>query len=60
MRSHRATIVIADSGGEAELIVFPAGEAVAEGTQFRYRGTIWVITGGRRDSGLLVAEPADN
>ena len=57
-RRGRATVVIADSGAEAELLVFPAEEQVDKGAEFHYRGTVWVITGSRRDSGVLFAEPA--
>jgi hypothetical protein len=53
----RSTLVIADSGATVELLVFPSGEPVDCGTRFRYRGTIWEITG-KRDSGILVAEPS--
>ena len=53
----RSTLVIADSGATVELMVFPSGEAVDRGTRFRYRGTIWEITG-KRDSGIMVAEPS--
>jgi len=56
-RNGRVTVVIADSGVSAEVLVFPAGEPVATGAEFDYRGTTWVITGARRDSGVLVAEP---
>ena len=57
VRGGRPTVVIADFGSEAEVLVFPPGEAVERGVQFRYRGTTWIITGTRRDSGLFVAEP---
>jgi len=53
----RSTVVIADSGASVELLVFPADEPVHRGTHFRYRGTLWEITG-KRDSGILVAEPS--
>ena len=56
-RQGRSTVVIADSGADAEVVVFPADEMVATGAEFHYRGTVWVITGARRDSGILVAEP---
>jgi hypothetical protein len=52
----RSTVVIADSGAAVELLVFPPGERVNRGTRFRYQGAVWEITG-RRDSGILVAEP---
>jgi hypothetical protein len=54
----RPTVVIVDSGADAEVLVFPPGERVGKGTRFHYRGTTWVITGRRRDSRVLVAEPA--
>jgi hypothetical protein len=56
-RNRRPTVVIADSGADAEVLVFSPGEAVARGTRFQYRGITWVITGRRRDSRVLVAEP---
>ena len=55
----RSTVVIADSGATVELLVFPPNEPVHRGTQFRYRGTVWEITG-KRDSGILVAEPSQH
>ena len=58
IRDGRETVVIADSGAEAEVLVFPSGQVIGEGFEFRHRGTTWVITGRRRDSGLLVAEPS--
>jgi len=57
-REGRVTVVIADSGASAEVLVFPPDEPVERGAEFSYRGTTWVITGARRDSGILVAEPA--
>ena len=56
-RAGRSTVVIADSGATVELLVFPSGDPIARGTRFRYRGTVWEITG-KRDSGILVAEPS--
>jgi hypothetical protein len=56
-RRGRATVVIADSGADAEVLVFPPEEPVTKGAEFHYRGTTWVVTGSRRDSGVLVAEP---
>ena len=58
VRDGRETVVIADSGTEAEVLVFPPGEAVRQGLEFRHRGTTWVIMGCSRDSGVLVAEPS--
>lgn len=56
----RSNLVIADWGPTAELLVFPPGEPVDTGARFHYRGSIWVITGRRRDSRILVAEPVTN
>jgi hypothetical protein len=53
----RSRVVIADSGTTVELLVFPSGDPIVRGTRFRYRGTVWEITG-KRDSGILVAEPS--
>jgi len=50
--------VIADSGSAAEVLVFSPDEQIAQGGEFHYRGTTWVVSGVRRDSGILVAEPA--
>lgn len=54
----RGTVVIADSGAEAEVLVFSSEQPVRRGVEFDYRGMTWVITGVRRDSGVFVAEPA--
>lgn len=56
-RGGRSHLVIADSGTTAELLVFPAAERLGRGSKFRYRETLWLVTGHRRDSGILVAEP---
>jgi hypothetical protein len=55
--ARRSRMVIADWGTTAEVLVFPDNEPIARGARFQYRGTLWVITGRRRDSRLLVAEP---
>ena len=57
-RESRVTVVIADSGATAEVLVFSPDEPIEKGGEFHYRGTTWVITGARRDSGILVAEPS--
>jgi hypothetical protein len=57
-REGRETVVIADSGSAAEVLVFSPDEQIAQGGEFHYRGTTWVVSGVRRDSGILVAEPA--
>ena len=59
-RSRKSTTVIADLGTTAEVLVFPPGETVREGVEFRHRGMLWTITGHRRDSGTLVAEPSNH
>jgi hypothetical protein len=56
----RANLVIADWGRAAELLVFPAEEPVGVGAAFRYRGSIWVISGFRKDSNIMVAEPTSH
>ncbi len=56
-RGRRSNLVIADSGTTAEILVVPATERLALGSQFRFREIVWVVTGHRRDSGILVAEP---
>jgi hypothetical protein len=58
VRKGRGTVVIADSGSTAEVLVFSSDEPIARGAKFSHRGTTWEITGARRDSGVLVAEPA--
>lgn len=60
LRPTRANLVIADWGPTAELLIFPVGERVCRGAEFRYRGTTWIVTGRRRDSRLSVAEPVDH
>ena len=56
-RARRTNLVIADWGATAELLIFPADEPVGPGVEFQYGESIWVITGSRRDSRILVAEP---
>jgi hypothetical protein len=56
-RSGKTITVIADAGTTAEVLVFSPGALVFKGARFSHRGTTWVVTGRRRDSGVLVAEP---
>jgi hypothetical protein len=56
-RRARRRLVIADWGSTAELIVLPVEGPVGRGAEFNHRGTRWVITGRRRDSRVLVAQP---
>lgn len=51
-------VVVIDSGGSAEVVVFSETESLERGSHFSHRGATWVITGRQRDSGILVAEPA--
>lgn len=60
LRTTRAKLVIADWGPTAEIVIFPADEPVSQGAQFQFRGTIWIVTGHRRDSRMLVAEPVSH
>lgn len=60
LRAGRTSLVIADWGPTAELLIFPAGEPVGRGAEFHYRGSVWIITGRRRDSRILVAEPVSH
>ncbi len=53
----RVTVVVADSGASAEVLVLSSDQPIGRGTEFQHRGTTWVITGAQRDSGILVAEP---
>ena len=57
-REGRVTVVIADSGATAEVLVFSPDEQIAKGGEFLFRGATWTITGVRRDSGIIVAEPS--
>ena len=59
-RGGRSHLVIADSGATAELLVVPVKERLDRGSRFRYREIVWVVTGHRRDSGILVAEPVSH
>jgi hypothetical protein len=59
-RKARRRLVVADWGSTAELIVMPFEGPVCRGTEFSHRGTRWVITGERRDSRVLVAEPTSH
>ena len=53
----RSAVVVADSGAAAEVLVFPPAEKMTRGSQFQHQGALWVVTGNRRDSGILVATP---
>jgi hypothetical protein len=55
----RKTIVIADDGARAVLVLFDAAQLVADGLRFKHDGRAWVVRGARGGSGLLVATPAE-
>ncbi len=59
-RRGRRRLVVADWGSTAELLLLPFEGPVCRGTEFSHRGTRWVITGERRDSRVLVAEPTSH
>jgi len=53
----RKTIVIADAGGRAEVVLLDASHPVHPGSYFDHDGRTWVIHGQRHHSRVLVAEP---
>jgi hypothetical protein len=59
-RIPRRIVVIADTGSSAELLLFSADDSIGPGSLFRYHGGTWMVVSGRRDSGVLVAEPVEN
>ena len=56
-RRGRTSVVIADSGTSASVVVFPSSANIAPGARFRYGDGLWMVTGERRDSGVFVATP---
>ena len=53
----RKTIVIADAGGRADVVVLDASHPIYAGSCFDHAGRRWVIRGHRHHSRVLVAEP---
>jgi hypothetical protein len=53
----RKTIVIADAGGRAEVVLLAATHPVHAGSCFDHAGQRWIIRGQRHHSRVLVAEP---
>lgn len=53
----RKTVVIADDGGEANLVILDSTHPTHAGSHFNHGGRIWVIRGQRHHSRILVAEP---
>jgi hypothetical protein len=56
----RATVVIADTGTVARVIVIETDMPLSLGSCFCHGGTQWRIVGRRPDSRVLVAEPERN
>jgi len=55
----RKTAVITDDGAEIALVLLDASLAATAGSRFLHRGRMWEISGSRRGSRVLVAEPAE-
>jgi hypothetical protein len=55
--SHRKTVVIADDGRAAAVVVLDGHQPTDNGSVFQHLGRSWVIRGSRHDSRVLVAEP---
>ena len=53
----RKTVVIADGGGEVNLVLLDASQSADTGSCFDHGGRRWVILGRRHHSRVLVAEP---
>ena len=53
----RKTVVIADAGGRADVVVLDATHPVHAGSCFDHAGRRWIIRGQRHHSRVLVAEP---
>lgn len=57
--TRRATVVIADAGNAAEVIVVETDHPLSAGACFTHRGTNWRVVGRRPDSRVVVAQPED-
>lgn len=53
----RKTVVIADDGLHASVVLLDAADRGSEGSLFEHLGRQWVIRGHRHHSRVLVAEP---
>jgi len=53
----RKTVVIADDGMHATVVLLDAADRATEGALFEHLGRQWVIRGHRHHSRVLVAEP---
>jgi len=56
--NRRKIVVIADDGGNANLVLLDATHPTHIGSSFDHAGRRWVIRGPRHHSRVLVAEPA--
>jgi len=57
--NRRCTVVIADAGDHAELVLLEATHPATPGTRFDHHGQPWIIVGTRHDSRVLVAAPTE-
>ena len=55
--NRRKTVVIADDGLHASVVLLNAADCAGEGSRFEHRGRQWIIQGQRHHSRVLVAEP---
>ena len=55
----QATVVIADAGYAAKVIVVETDFPLSLGSRFRHCGTRWTVVGRRPDSRVLVAQPEE-
>jgi hypothetical protein len=55
--ARRKTVVIADDGIEASVVLLDVTHPAAPGSSFDHLGRRWVIRGQRHHSRVLVAEP---
>jgi len=55
--TRRKTIVIADAGSRAEVVLLDATQPLHAGSCFDHAGRQWIIRGQRHQSRVLVAEP---
>ncbi len=59
-RERRPTVVIADRGNEAWLVVLDASPAPRLGSRFSHRGLVWEIVAQREASKTFVAAPVEH
>jgi hypothetical protein len=54
---NRKTVVIADDGLHASVVLLDGADRATEGSLFEHLGRRWIIRGHRHHSRVLVAEP---